>query len=260
MKISEYISDKPDIHWQEISKPLHLYKYTDVYDDYFYKSLKDAIVSKLDNEFSGLSYLTHRTSFKFNEKTLHVVSHKQNGRIQDVVYDLTFVKDYWYQTKDTIYEWSWDYLQRNIHPVFFKHLLTFKDVSPHTGEPGSYIPYRWHLNYLEYTQFLHLHVDTNNQYFNTPLSNFARAGSLTFYLHDHVPGYGGELYFLNGYVYRPKQNEAVLINGNASWHGVNSNMNPDKKPRLAFTTRWAHKDDLYLPGDPDNAMYKLEIL
>ena len=43
-------------------------------------------------------------------------------------------------------------------------------------------------------------------------------------------------------------------------HGVNSNMNPDKKPRLAFTTRWAHKDDLYLPGDPNNAMYKLYLI
>jgi hypothetical protein len=260
MIISEYISEKTDIHWEDVAKPLHLYKYTDVYDDYFYKYLKAAIVSQVDNKNTDLTYLAHRTSFNFNERTLHVVSHKPNNRVQEVVYDLTFVKDYWHQTKDTIYEWSWDYLQRNIHPVFFKHLLTFKDVAPHSDEPNSYIPYRWHLNYLEYSSYLHMHLDTNHQYFNTVTANFARVRSLTFYLHNHIPDYGGELYFMNGHVYRPKENEGVLINGSQAMHGVNSNMNPNKKPRLAFTTRWAHKDDLYLPGDPNNAMYKLELL
>lgn len=260
MKISEHISDKVDKHWGDTAKPLHLYKYTDVYDDYFYKNLKSAIVSRVENNDGALTYLTHRTSFNFNQKTLHIISHKQNDRIQDVVYDLTFEKDYWYQTKDTVYEWSWDYLRRNIHPIFYKHLANFKNVYPHSEEPDSYIPYRWHLNYLEYSEYLNLHTDTNHQYFNTPTAHFARGRSLTFYLHNHVPGYGGELYFLNGFVYEPKQNEAVLINGNSVMHGVNSNMNPDKKPRLAFTTRWAHKDDLYLPGDPNNAMYKLYLI
>ena len=55
------------------------------------------------------------------------------------------------------------------------------------------------------------------------------------------------------------ENEGVLINGNASFHGINSNMNPNKTPRLAFTVRWAHKDDLYLPGSPDKALYKIDF-
>jgi hypothetical protein len=82
---------------------------------------------------------------------------------------------------------------------------------------------------------------------------------LTFYLHDHVQNCGGELYSLSGYVYEPKQNEAISINGNGAVHGVNSNMSKDKKPRLAFTVRWAHKDDLYLPGSPEKSMWSIDF-
>jgi hypothetical protein len=260
MIISEHKETEKNKHWSEVVEPLHIYRYSDVFDDQLYGSLKNAVISRIENKTSELTYLTHRTTFNFNNRKMHIVSHKENDRVQDVVYDLTFVKDYWYQTKDTIYDWSWDYLRQHIHPLFYKYLTTFKNVVPTSNEPNSYIPFRWHLNYLDYSEYLFMHVDCNSQYFNTPVGNFARARSLTFYLYDHIPNYGGELYFLSGYVYKPKQNEAVSINGNATVHGVNSNMNPDKKPRLAFTTRWAHKDDLYLPGDPDNAMYKLELL
>jgi hypothetical protein len=260
MIISEYKEQEKNKHWVDITQPVHVYTYSNVFEDNIYKPLKQAVISRIENKSSDLTYLTHRTTFNFNDRKMHVVSHKQNDRVQDVVYDLTFVKEYWYQTKDTVYEWAWDYLKKNIHPIFYRYLSTFKDVKPHSDEPDSYIPFRWHLNYLDYSEYLFMHVDCNSQYFNTPNSTFARTRSLTFYLHDHVPECGGELYFLNGFVYKPKQNEAVLINGNSAIHGVNSNMNPDKKPRLAFTTRWAHKDDLYLPGDPDNAMYKLEFL
>jgi hypothetical protein len=103
-----------------------------------------------------------------------------------------------------------------------------------------------------------LHADMNDQYFNTPGAETARARSLTFYLQDHVEGWGGEFWTDTGFIYKPKQNTAIAINGNEALHGINANMRPDKKPRLAFTTRWAHKDDLYLPGHPDKAMYKLE--
>ena len=33
----------------------------------------------------------------------------------------------------------------------------------------------------------------------------------------------------------------------------------DGKPLLAFTVRWAHKDDLYLPGHPDKTLYNLGL-
>lgn len=255
MLVDQYIENKPNKHWQDIAQPLHAYKFTDVYDEHFYKTLKNTVTTYLDRP-NRLTYQTHGTSFKYNSTNMHVVSHKQNAREQEVIYDLTFKKDWWYQSPETIADWSWTELEKTMHPVFFHHLNMFRRQKPHDE---NWIPFRLHLNYLDYQSYLHAHADMADQYFNTPLAKFARARSLTFYLHDHVEGYGGELYFLSGYVYKPKQNEAISINGNGAFHGVNSNMSPDKKPRLAFTVRWAHKDDLYLPGSPDKALYKVEF-
>jgi len=256
MIISEHKETKPNKHWELFSKPLSVYKYSDVFEDTFYQKLKQSVIDRITNK-TELTYLTHRTTFNHNNKEIHVASHKQNDRVQDVVYDLTFLKEYWSQNNETVYEWAWEYLSKNIHPIFYKFLLNFKNVAPFSEEPNSYIPFRWHLNYLAHTEFLSVHSDMNSQYFNTPACQFARARSLTFYLHDHVPNYGGELFFLSGFIHKPKQNEAVLINGNCCYHGINANMNPSKKPRLAFTTRWAHKDDLYLPGNIENTLYKV---
>lgn len=253
MLVDQYIETEPNKHWQDIAQPLHAYQYTDVYDDHFYKTLKNTVITYLDRPDKS-TYLTHGTSFTHSGKDMHVVSHKQNAREQEVVYDLTFKKDWWYQSTESVIDWSWSELEKTIHPVFFHHLNTFRKQKPHDD---NWIPFRLHLNYLDYQSYLHAHADMADQYFNTPLAKFARARSLTFYLHDHVEGHGGELYFLSGYVYKPKQNEAISINGNGAFHGVNSNMSPDKKPRLAFTVRWAHKDDLYLPGSPDKALYNI---
>jgi hypothetical protein len=115
------------------------------------------------------------------------------------------------------------------------------------------------MNILDYSKFLLIHTDMNDQYFNTPSTAEARARTLTFYLQDHVDGYGGEFWTDTGFVYKPMRNTALSINGNSCLHGVNANMNPDGKPRLAFSIRWCHKDDLYLPGSIDKALYKLDF-
>tara|TARA_B110000858_G_scaffold74304_1_gene86367 strand:- start:888 stop:1673 length:786 start_codon:yes stop_codon:yes gene_type:complete len=259
MIVDEYKEDKPNKHWSDIAQPLHAYKYSNVYDEQFYKTLKDTVISHLDRP-DKLTYLTHRTSFTRNDKRLHIVSqptlNNKDPRKQEVVYDLTAERDWWHQTSDSVVDWTWNRLQNSIHPVFFHHLNTFRHQKPHDND---WVPFRFHFNYLTYQSYLHAHADMADQFFNTPTARSARARSLTFYLHDHVEDQGGELYFLSGYVYKPKQNEAISINGNAAFHGVNSNMSPDKKPRLAFTVRWAHKDDLYLPGSPDKAMYKVDF-
>ena len=64
---------------------------------------------------------------------------------------------------------------------------------------------------------------------------------------------GGELWSPNGFVFKPKENSALLVNGHQAIHGVNVNMNTE--PRLAFTLRIAHKDDLFLPGSKDKFLY-----
>jgi len=251
MIITNYKEDKPDIHWSELVRPLDLYIYSNVYEMSLYNQLKNTIVSHLD-KYNKITFKTHRTTFTHNDRKIKVVSHQQNDRLQQIMYDLTFELDWWYQTKDTVYDWSWDYLQKNIHPLFFHHLQTFRNVEP---QDDNWIPFRWHINYLPNTKFLFMHKDMDFQYFN---EYCPRARTLTFYLHDHNPISGGELHTMSGYVYKPKQNEAISINGNEVFHGVNSNMSPDKNPRLAFSIRWAHKDDFYLPGSPEKSYYKLE--
>ena len=257
MRIDHYVEDIPDVHWEEITQPLNLYTYSNVYDEHIYSQLKSTIVSQLEN-YSKITYKTHGTTFNHNNKTLHVVAHQQNNRLQRVLFDLTFPKNYWYQTPDTVYEWAWNELHKTIHPLLFHHLSTFKNTAPHDDSPDCWIPTRCHINYLEHSQYLFTHVDMADQIFNTPIGQMARARTLTFYLHNHVAGKGGEFYTHNGHIYKPKENEAISINGNAVLHGVNSNRS--QTPRLAFSVRWVHKDDLYLPGDPDNSMYTQNLL
>ena len=257
MRIDHYVEDIPDVHWEEITQPLNLYTYSNVYDEHIYAQLKNTIVSQLEG-YNKLTYKTHGTTFNHNDKKLHVISHQQNNRLQQVLFDLSFTNNYWYQTADTIYDWAWEELHKTIHPLLFHHLTTFKNQVPHGDDLSCWIPTRCHINYLAYSQYLFTHLDMADRVFNTPSSNLARARTLTFYLHDHVNGEGGELYTHNGYVYKPKQNEAISINGNAVLHGVNSNKS--HTPRLAFSVRWIHKDDLYLPGDPDKSMYTQNLL
>tara|TARA_B110000858_G_scaffold185406_1_gene227568 strand:+ start:66 stop:848 length:783 start_codon:yes stop_codon:yes gene_type:complete len=258
MQIEHITKDKPNPHWS-IQNSLNAYIYTDVYSDQLYNKIEQTVLSQLDNPNTD-TYKTHGATFTHNNKKFSLVSNKESDREQLVVYDLTFEKDYWHQTIDTIHDWSWQHLQNNIHPLFYRHLTTFKNLEPFADEPDSWIPYRWHFNYNKYSKYLALHTDMADTYFNTPNSWAARGKSVTFYLHDYIEDGGGEFYTLGGdFVYRPKKNQALCINGNGITHGVNSTMTDDGKPRLAFTVRWAHKDDLYLPGHPDKTLYKLGL-
>jgi len=260
MHVDHYIEDTPDIHWPDILQPLNLYTYKNVYDDHIYKQLKNTIVSHLNNhnQVTSAGYKTHNTTFIHNDKKLHLLSNvsKTVQRYQQVFFDLSMERNYWNQTKDTIHDWAWNELHKTTHPLMYHHLSHFKSIEPH--DEDSWIPVRCHINYLEYTKYLYMHIDMQDSIFNTPMASFAKARTLTFYLYNHIEGEGGEFYTHNGFVYKPKENEAISINGNAVLHGVNSNMNNDV-PRLAFSVRWVHKDDLYLPGHPDKSMYTQEF-
>jgi hypothetical protein len=48
----------------------------------------------------------------------------------------------------------------------------------------------------------------------------------------------------------------IIINGHQAVHGVTQNM--DSSPRMAFTIRVAHKDDLLLPGHASKFLYNVE--
>ena len=49
MRIDHYIEDTPDVHWPELTQPLNLYTYSNVYDEQRYSQLKNTIVSQLEN-------------------------------------------------------------------------------------------------------------------------------------------------------------------------------------------------------------------
>lgn len=246
----------PYKHWGQHT--LDAYIYSDILDDKLLNHLEKTISLQLEGQ--TITYGTHRTTFVFDNSKHAIVKHEQNARNQKFVYDLTFEKDWWEQTEDTVKDWSDNYLKSNINPVFYRFLQKMHSLEPFSQEPENWIPYRWHMNVLEYDQFLTAHLDVDSQYFNTKGASEARVISLTFYLEDYTEGYGGDLYTFNGFVYKPKRNSAIGINGNQVFHGVNANLKPDKKPRYAFTTRWAYKKDLYLPGGINKSMYKLEWL
>jgi len=256
MEIERFVADSPSKHWDK--DILNAYIFRDVFDEKTFTQIKRAVLQLLD-QHKTVTYAIHRTTFSYEGQSKRIVTHQQNGRDQEVVYDMTFEKDWWYQTNDTVKNWSDEYLRRNINPVFYKFLKFFETQPPFNEDPGCWIPFRWHINFLDYSKFLLIHTDMNDQYFSTPSTAQARARTLTFYLQDHVEGYGGEFWTDTGFVFKPKSNTALSINGNSCLHGVNANMNPDKKPRLAFSIRWSHKDDLYLPGHPSNSLYKIEF-
>jgi 2OG-Fe(II) oxygenase superfamily len=257
--MTETVYYKEDIaykHWNE--DKLEAYIHKNVLSDNLFEAIKKNVKSILNT--STDTFLTHNTIFSLNNQTKKIISHKQNAREQHVIFDLTFDSEYYFQTVDTIKEWTINKLQYSISPVFYKFIKIIENLEPFKNNLGVYLPLRQHINVLKYGSYLGYHRDTSNAHFKTADLSKARCYSLSFYLEDHIEGYGGELYTLNNFVYKPVANSAIVFNGNQIMHGVTQNKNPNKTTRLAFTIRYAHKDDLFLPGHPDKHLWKMEHL
>jgi len=254
MEIQPFQEEKSYNHWGEYALKGYIYK--DVYPSNFFDYLKRLINATYENSSTN-TFLTHNTTFTYEKKEYNIIHHKQNGREQNVVYDLSFQKDWWYQTHDTIKEWSDDKIKQLCNLAFYKHTRTFLDLPPFNSEPHKYVPYRMHLNVLTSGKNLGTHIDGSIINYSVRHIWNARLYSLTFYLYDHVENCGGELFSINGFCYKPKANTGILINGNQVGHGVSANINHEHKIRLAFTTRYIHIDDLYLPGSPEQHLFDL---
>lgn len=237
------------------ASPLEGYIIEDILDFDLYTKLKNHISSIL-NKTNKNTFLTHGTVVHHGDLSKKIISHSQSAREQNVIYDLSFTKDWYYQTKDTVKEWSVEYLRNTLSPIFLKYYQIIGNIDPINNELDDYIFYRLHLNYLPTGECLSLHVDTAPYMAKETAvtQHKLRIRSLTFYLYDHEEGYGGEFWSINGFVYKPRQNTALLLlNGNDCYHGVTANMLP--YPRLAFTVRMWHKEDLFLPGHPSKCLY-----
>lgn len=236
--------------------PLNGYIYNNVFEPVFFNTLKNNIdnILKYSNKNT---FFTHNTIFNINGEERKIISHKQNAREQNVIFDLTFLPEWYYQTNDTMKEWSNQKIKETVSPIFQKCLQKIESLPPISINKDDWIATRCHINYLSYNKCLSLHFDGNPIHFN--ISQYlARMYSFTFYLYDHIEGLGGELWTVNGFVYKPKSNSAIIINGNQVLHGVTTNMN--QNPRLAFTVRMIHKDDLFLPGDPSKYLYDVSSI
>lgn len=232
---------------------LHGFIYEDVFDQTFFQCLKKH-VKNIVALSSKQTFLTANTGFTIDNKKVNLSSNLHADREQNVIFDLTFDNEYYYQTVDTIKVWGKDKIKKTVSPIFQTVFNKVENLPPTKFNLDDWVLYRAHINYLPNLKYLGLHYDTNPLLTNTKTSKDARTNSITFYLENHKEGCGGEFWTINGFVYKPKQNSALLLtNGNKVLHGVTQNI--DDEPRLAFTVRLLHKDDMYLPGHPSKWLY-----
>ena len=251
MKFIKFTEPNTYNHWN--NQKLNGYIYQDVFSYTLYLGIKKQVERIFDTSTSH-TFLTHSTLFYVGNEAKKIVSHAENDRKQHVIFDLSFEPDYYYQTVDTICAWAIKKIENSVSPLFIKCVQYFNSTEPFNL--NNWICFRLHLNVLEYENFLSMHHDTNSLLYNTHSSHTARTYSVTYYLDDHIENCGGELFSINGFTYKPKKNCAIAINGNSVAHGVTANNHPDKKTRLAFTMRFVHIDDLFLPGHPSKCLYK----
>lgn len=252
MLVSKFVEENSYNHFS--TEKLQGYIYQDIFDISYFNKFKKYIET-IFLKTSTNTFKTHGCAFNFENKNIKLVSSKASAREQHVMFDIAFEKDLYYQTPDTILEWYNNKLKTELSPFFLFYLNTLKKLPPYNLNPDDWITTRIHLNVCNYEQFLSLHKDGNPFICDLPT---ARLHSFTFYLFDHIENCGGEFWSVNGFVYKPKQNCAILLeNGARVPHGVTANMHPEKKVRLAFTCRILHKDDLFLFGDPSKHLYRL---
>ena len=217
-----------------------------------------------------LSALTTAFSHQFNnhdliwDKTLITVAgrvhgmgrQRQDGKQRYVkIFDVTQHPDYYHQTTDTVYNWTNDLTRETLSPIFYKVIKLVEGLGELANEPGRWVPLRSHINVHEWEHCLEAHVDQDPNLFSGTYED-SRQFSVTVYL-DEI-SLGGEFWGDTdiGFVYKPRINTALMIPGNKFVHGVNANMDEHRRPRKAFTVRFAHVDTLYLPGHPDKCLYQ----
>lgn len=253
-KIEYFKEDIKVCHWD---KPgLEGFIYHDIFEPSFFTTIKKLVNSTLALGETK-TYLTHATTFNIDGQGKKIVSHAQSAREQCVIYDISFNRQWYFQTNDTIKSWADNTLQKTISPVFYKCMKVLETLDPLSQEKDSWVFYRCHINYLASFEHLALHMDAAMQ-LTKPFADSldhskARMYSFTCYLYDHIDGLGGEIWTPYGFVFKPKANSGIMIKGHQAIHGVTQNI--DSTPRLAFTFRLAHKDDLFLPGSPDKFLY-----
>jgi hypothetical protein len=183
-----------------------------------------------------------------------------NTHYDRVIFDLTRSPEWYYQTPETIYDWSNKKLASTAHPRILQLFEKVKQLPPFNQcSPDKWIPTRGLINVLIYEQLLTYHFDTDPAIYNVPISDVNQY-SITIYLNE--VSHGGEFWVDSDppFLYNPVPNSAFIFNGGRVLHGVNTNLDHEKRTRKAVTFRISHVDSLLLPGSPDKFLYKTHDL
>ena len=249
--MTEIVRFKHDVLWKHYdNKQIEGYIYKELFPSNMFLSIKNSIKSCIDNKDTK-TFLMSGTKITVNDKNIKLLSHQQNDREQIVLVDQSFEKDWYYQTIDTIKTWSDKNLTTKLTPHILYTLRHIEKFEPFNNK--DYVFNRIHINYLEPGKMLGLHKDGGKLIYNS--SKEKTNYSITVYLYDHVEGLGGEFWSPCGFVYKPKSNTALIVNGQDAMHGVTQNIS--NTPRLAFTIRASHKSTLFLPGHPDKFLWNV---
>jgi hypothetical protein len=176
------------------------------------------------------------------------------------IFDLPESPEWNYQTPETIYEWSKSKLATSVHPRIIKLFQKVKTLPPFNEFPSDqWIPTRGLINVLVYDQLLAYHTDSSSILYKGSVNDSVQY-SITIYLNE--VSHGGEFWVDSDppFVYKPISNSAFIFNGGVALHGVNMNKDYEQRTRKAITFRIAHVDSLYLPGSPDQILYKTHDL
>jgi hypothetical protein len=246
--VTKFNHDKSWNHYD--SKQIEGYIYTDIFPSSQFSSIKKTIESYIDSRSTN-TFLMSGTEIALNGKKIKLYSHQENDREQIVLIDQSFEKEWYYNTIDTIKEWSDHNLKEKLNPYISYALHRIEQLEPFNNK--EYIFNRIHINYLEPGKMLGLHKDGGFLIFNEDKTHTNY--SITTYLYDHKEGLGGEFWGPCGFVYKPKANSTLVVNGQDAIHGVTQNISD--VPRLAFTIRATHKKSLYLPGHPDKFLWNV---
>lgn len=238
-------------YWNQ--PPLNGFIYKNLVDPQHLHNLKKELYH-IVAESNKVTFLTNTSVIRHEGKEFKLGLNSYNNRYQNVLYDISFHPDYWYQTNETVFDWGLNIIDKTLSPNFLKFVYKMCNLEPFTNK--QYIPYRLHINYLPQDEGLGVHLDCHPMLFKEEFENINQY-SLTFYTEDSLEDQGGEIYTINGWSYKPKANTAIAMNGHQVGHGVT--YNTSSSPRLAFTTRWAHINDLFLPGHPDKHVWKVNI-
>jgi hypothetical protein len=208
-----------------------LWLHKNVLDNNHLESLRHYLMSIKDHEkatFEGRTMNYNGSSFK--------LIGTNHYRTYSKLWDLSFTKEFWDQTNDTVVAWAERNYSNHMHPAIRLLAGKIRNLEPFAGK--DWIIMRGIFNILEPGTELSPHVDANPYIYNRITS---KVYSATYYI-DVEDSEGGEFWDERGFFYKPKNNELLINIGNSVLHGVRAS----NKLRLGITMRFYNPADLIL--------------